>query len=82
MPDTRTHRGPHPEDSRLFAPEAWPVLRQATEDLCWLLSRGYAASSALKLVGDRYQFVVQSCPRDHRPACAPGESGAFGGRMS
>jgi hypothetical protein len=69
MPDTRTHRGPHPEDFRLFAPEAWPVLRQATEDLCWLLSRGYAASSGLKLVGDRYQFVDRQRAALARSAC-------------
>ena len=29
MPDRREHRGPHPEDARLFAPEAWPLLNDA-----------------------------------------------------
>ncbi|MGE0755577.1 MAG: DUF434 domain-containing protein [Pirellulaceae bacterium] len=54
MPDKRTHRGAHPEDQRLFAPEAWPALRAATRDLHWLLSHGYSGTSALKLVGDRH----------------------------
>ena len=33
MPDRREHRGPHPEDRRLFAPAVWPVLRAAAEVL-------------------------------------------------
>jgi hypothetical protein len=75
MPDCRQHRGPHPEDGRLFAPEAWPVLRAAVADLGWLLDRGYANASSLKLVGDRYALSQRqrvavgrcSCPR---PAAA------------
>ena len=54
MPDVRKHRGPHPEDRRLFGPEALPRLTQAAADLAWLLDRGYALTSSLKLVGDRY----------------------------
>jgi hypothetical protein len=54
MPDQRKHRGPHPEDSQLFAPENVPRLREATRDLSWLLGRGYASPSALKIVGDHY----------------------------
>lgn len=56
MPDTCKHRGPHPDDERLFAPEIVPVLRAAADDLCWLLDRGYATASSLKLVGDRYDL--------------------------
>jgi hypothetical protein len=52
MPDKRTHRGPHPDDERLFNTEMVPRLREATNDLCWLLDRGYTTLSALKLVGD------------------------------
>ncbi len=58
MPDRRKHRGPHPEDRRLFAPEALPRLRAAAGDLSWLLSRGYAPESSLKLVGDRYALAA------------------------
>ena len=56
MPDTRTKRGPHPKDSKCFAPEAVPLLRRAVADLSWLLSRGYSARAATKLVGDRYSL--------------------------
>lgn len=70
MPDTRTHRGPHPEDARLFAPSAWPQLRCAAADLGWLLSRDYAAPSALQLVGDRYQLAVRQRAAVARCACS------------
>jgi hypothetical protein len=50
------HRGPHPEDAQLFAADNWPALRDATGDLSWLLTRGYASPSALKVVGDRYSL--------------------------
>lgn len=73
MPDTRTHRGPHPEDAQLFAPAAWPVLQQATADLCWLLSRGYSATSALQLIGDRHQLSARQRSAVERCAC-PEES--------
>lgn len=56
MPDTRTHRGPHPDDKRLFGPAAMGRLRSAADDLSWLLSRGYALPAGLKLVGDRYEL--------------------------
>jgi len=71
MPDTRTHRGPHPEDALLFAPPAWPTLQQATADLSWLLSRGYVAPSAVKLVGDRHQLTVRQRSALGRSACSP-----------
>jgi hypothetical protein len=34
-------------------------LRKAVSDLAWLLSRGYASTSALKIVGDRYSLVAR-----------------------
>lgn len=74
MPDRRSHRGPHPEDARLFAAENHQRLRQATADLCWLLSRGYAADSALKLVGDRYRLVARQRTAIGRAACARQEA--------
>jgi hypothetical protein len=40
----------------LFAPEAVAVMRKATDDLCWLLTRGYASHSALELVGNRFNL--------------------------
>ena len=70
MPDTRTHRGPHPDDARLFAPDARPRLGTATTDLCWLLSRGYVNPSALKLVGDRYRLCARQRTAVERAACS------------
>ncbi len=70
MPDTRTHRGPHPEDESLFAPAALPPLAEATADLCWLLSRGYSGVGALKLVGDRYQLMARQRVAVARSSCS------------
>jgi hypothetical protein len=59
MPDRRQHRGPHPEDGRLFNLQARQTLRAAAADFHWLLDRGYPHDSALKLVGDRYALVAR-----------------------
>jgi hypothetical protein len=69
LPDQRKHRGAHPEDKRLFAPDNWPKLREATRDLSWLLSRGYASASALKIVGDRYSLDARQRIAVARCAC-------------
>src|SRR5262245_31402919 len=70
MPDQRQHRGRHPEDDRLFAPDQWPALRSAVADLSWLLSRDYASVSALKLVGDRYSLDQRQRIAVARCACS------------
>lgn len=70
MPDSRAHRGPHPQDAELFAPACLPRLRAAAADLCWLLSREYASPSALKLVGDRYMLTARQRLAVARAACA------------
>ena len=70
MADSRTHRGPHPEDARLFDAAAVERLRQAVRDLCWLLSRGYVTPSALKLVGDRYRLTARQRTAVARCACS------------
>lgn len=74
MPDTRSHRGPHPEDAELFGPHARELLRQAAADFCWLLNRGYAARSALTLVGDRYQLQARQRIAVARVACSDAEA--------
>ncbi len=70
MPDRRTHRGPHPQDAGLFAPSAWAALRGAVADLSWLLTRGYAETSALKLVGDRFALRERQRIAVMRCACS------------
>ncbi len=69
MPDRRANRGPHPQDAELFAAACLPRLRAAVADMCWLLSRGYASASALKLVGDRYALTARQRLAVARAAC-------------
>lgn len=69
MPDTRKHRGPGPQDETYFGLESLEDLRAAVADLSWLLSRGYAETSALKLVGDRYRLVERQRAAVLRSAC-------------
>ena len=69
-PDLRKHRGAHPEDRELFAAEQMPVLRNATSELSWLLTRGYSLKSALKLVGDRYMLTERQRLAMSRAACS------------
>jgi hypothetical protein len=47
-----------------------PTLRDATDDFSWLLSREYAPTSALKLVGDRYQLTARQRLAVSRVACS------------
>ncbi|MCA9070347.1 MAG: DUF434 domain-containing protein [Planctomycetaceae bacterium] len=70
MPDTRKHRGPHPQDADLFAREKWPELQRAVAHLSWLLTRGYAITSALKLVGDRFELTDRQRKAVVRSSCS------------
>ena len=70
MPDKRTHRGPHPADERLFAPNAMSDLRSALTDFSLLLTKGYAEKSALKLVGDRFSLRERQRLAIMRSACS------------
>ena len=70
LPDKRKHRGPHPEDVRLFAELNIPSLRMAVWDLSWLLTRGYAITSASKIVGDRYALNRRQRIAVTRCACS------------
>lgn len=69
-PDRRRHRGAHPEDARLFAPERIGALRTAVSELSWLLGRGYQVKSALKLVGDRHNLRERQRLAVARAACS------------
>lgn len=68
-PDNRQHRGAHPADEKLFAPERLNSLRTAVSELSWLLSHGYSVKSALKLVGDQHQLTERQRLAVARAAC-------------
>ena len=70
MPDKRSHRGPHPADAKLFAPEALGGLRAALADFSLLRTKGYADKSALKLVGDRFSLTQRQRLAVMRSACS------------
>ncbi len=70
MPDKRTHRGPHPSDAKLFAPNMLANLRSALEDFSLLLTKGYADKSALKLVGDKFSLTERQRLAIMRSACS------------
>ncbi len=66
----RAHRGPDPRDALAFGPPSRPDLRAAVADLSWLLSRGYAIVSALKLAGDRWRLTERQRQAVRRAACS------------
>lgn len=70
MPDSRKHRGQHPSDAGLFGESQVPKLQQAVRDLSWLLSRGYAEKSSLRLVGDRYRLQSRQRLAVARSSCS------------
>ncbi|MHC4214458.1 MAG: DUF434 domain-containing protein [Planctomycetota bacterium] len=70
MPDRRTHRGQHPQDSKLFGVKALESLRSAVADMSLLLSKGYAQTSTLKLVGDKFGLTQRQRLAVMRSACS------------
>ena len=70
MPDKRSHRGPHPEDSQLFGPAALPVLREAASHYLWLLDRGYPPNATIKIVGDRHRLTQRQRLAVGRCSCS------------
>lgn len=65
------NRGPQPQDQKLFAPKFHAALTAATDDLCWLLGRGYGIDSALQLVGNRYRLNKRQRTAVGRVSAAP-----------
>jgi hypothetical protein len=70
MPDSRGHRGADPRDAEAFGAPSHPALQAALSDLCWLLGRGYAPVSALKLVGDRWNLTERQRMAVRRSSCS------------
>src|SRR2546423_1957662 len=70
MPDLRRHRGPHPEDHRLFHADRVADLQKAVADFSVLLSKEYATPSALKLVGDHFNLTERQRTAIQRASCS------------
>ncbi|MEM8931014.1 MAG: DUF434 domain-containing protein [Acidobacteriota bacterium] len=70
MPDRRAHRGAHPKDRADFGDRRLTVLQRATDELSWLLSRGYPARRSLVLVGDRHALRARQRKAVGRAAVA------------
>jgi len=70
MPDKRIHRGQHPTDEKLFAAAWLAELRRAVADYSLLLTKGYAETSSLKLVGDRFALTARQRLAVMRNSCS------------
>jgi hypothetical protein len=64
------HRGPHPDDARLFGPDALPRLQRAAEEVAWLLDRGYSMATALTAVGNHHQLELRQRVALSRGGCS------------
>jgi hypothetical protein len=67
---TPSHRGSDPRDASAFGAASRPALRAAAADYAWLLSKGYAPVSSLKLTGDRYHLTARQRQAVHRATCS------------
>ena len=70
MQKLHRHRGADPKDERLFGAGRLATLRQATNDLCWLLDHGYGIGCATELVGDRHHLARRQRIAIARCACS------------
>ncbi len=70
MPDSRRHRGQHPQDAKLFGVKALESLRSAVADMSLLLGKGYAQTSTLKLVGDKFGLTQRQRLAVMRSVCS------------
>lgn len=50
------NRGKESNDIKLFGAKAQIALKEALDDYCFLLTRGYAQRSSVQLVGNRYRL--------------------------
>ena len=58
------------EHVAIFNDHTLTLLRSATHDLSWLMSRGYTTLASLKLVGDRYGLHREARAAVKRAACS------------
>ena len=64
------HRSVHLNDKALFSGEQLRRLHDAVYEFCWLLNRGYARHSVIRLVGDHHQLVKRQRLAISRAACS------------
>jgi len=50
------NRGKQPNDDKYFSNKWQLVFKEAADDFCFLLSRGYASNSSLQIIGNRYKL--------------------------
>lgn len=70
---TNRNRGKQSSDDKWFATKWHPVFKEAVDDLCFLLSRGYAENSALEIVGNRYKLNKRQRNAISRMSCSAQE---------
>ncbi len=70
MPDKRTHRGRHPADAAAFTESMIGDLRTAVSDFSFLLTKGYAEKSSLKLVCDKFSLTQRQRLAVMRCSCS------------
>lgn len=68
------NRGQQPNDHQSFAPKWYPIVKEAVDDFCYLLTRGYADNSVLEIVGNRYQLNKRQRNAIRRIACSDQEA--------
>ena len=69
MGHEKRHRGKHQADTDLFGEAQRDKLRESLADYCWLLSKGYASPSSLKIVGDKFKLTERQRLLLMRCAC-------------
>jgi hypothetical protein len=65
----QSQRGMQPQDAEYFSPHFHAQLFSAVAELSWLLTRGYAEFSSLKLVGDRHSLAQRQRILVSRASC-------------
>jgi hypothetical protein len=76
MPHRQSHRGPHPDDARLFGAPALPRLRRAAAEVVWLLDRGYPQAATVDWVGGHHQLEARQRMALRRALCAAADGQA------
>lgn len=69
MPHQQKHRGLHSLDLELFNEKWVKIMQEALQDMTYLLNRGFAENSSLKIVGDRYRLQKRQRQALMRAVC-------------